>query len=1190
MNTIDTARTFRALALSFFVASLAACGGGSDTAPSGAPMLGPDASAVTSSDGKVTVSVGANALQAPAAVSIAAATPDATTAADPSLVPGTTYTYTAPDIQVPDQVLIEIESPAAVAAAAGAGFARALREFALALPPNYQPPPTCLVNAPSVLNGSQTAQNILVTSGLSTQAQCPQAPAPGCIIVFNPNPDVFVCAPSQDLILVPSVADACPPGYREVTSEAEFADLAAANGFARVCQRNGDSTPPVLRGASGALLANCAPKSGKFVCSAPKLPSGTYSVLWDKQQPPDFAFNAKSTSDGTFVYKDELDTDAVFRARIIATDPNGLGAAEILEIFETPASNIALGKLRNERIWQASASTFSGAAVKDYNSGPLLLPFDNSAPAKRRFMARVFDKAGNSNLSNPIVSLDFFIARIGIDSFTAAPPSVQFPGGPLTLNWAVKGATTVSIDNGGGSVTLADNALQATTGSTTVNVTGTTTFTLTATHPKRATKTATVTVTLGADATPPSVSLAASPSAVVAPGSTTLTATASDNAGVAKVEFFRGTTLIGTDTTAPFTQAVSFTPADIGNVAFTAKAYDAANNSTTSAAVSVTVGADMTPPTVSVAANPATVLVPGATTLLATAADNIGVTKVEFRRGATLIATVNAPPFQTGVNFTAADLGTVAFTAKAFDAQNNNTTSSVVNVLVSTPAAGDTYASPTGTDAGNTSCLQASPCRSIAQAAAAAAANGTVWLMNGIYTHATQPAPIAIPAGRTLRALTPGLAEIGQNIVLQGSANVIGIVIRRFNFGDQSSLSASSGTVLLDGVRVIGSAIVSSSGLAAPFVLTGTVQATMTPGNITDYADQLTPVGQSSAAYATLADSARLTLNGGLFGGAALGGADGVYGSSGRAAFHLAGTSRLDLNNVVLNVDSAAVYMAGGATQLHLNATQLKSNVNTGGGVGIHAALGTPLIALTNSSITGFKSSYTAGSTGIAVGTFAQPGVVATVTATGSSLIDNDLGIQVVDNSSSPSSLTLTGTAFTVANNGHGGIVCFDACNVDLSSAELSENGSSVTGLGSMFYGGVWMGRSARVYQLKLRNMIIVDNRSTGGSNAASADNSGVTMAGTAASVWDLGTAASPGNNLIQGNTSSAQTSGLYVAVAAGVTVQAVGNTFAPNQQGANAQGKYTLGNAPCGASSCNVGSGAGPNYRVTSGTLRLAQ
>jgi len=108
------------------------------------------------------------------------------------------------------------------------------------------------------------------------------------------------------------------------------------------------------------------------------------------------------------------------------------------------------------------------------------------------------------------------------------------------------------------------------------------------------------------------------------------------------------------------------------------------------------------------------VLVPAATTLHATVSDNIGVAKVEFFRGATLIATDTAAPFQTQVDFTVADLGTATFTAKAYDAQNNNTVSTPVNVLVTTPAAGDTYASPTGIDAGNTTCSQASPCRSIA--------------------------------------------------------------------------------------------------------------------------------------------------------------------------------------------------------------------------------------------------------------------------------------------------------------------------------------------------------------------------------------------------------------------------------------------------------------------------------------------
>lgn len=1200
MNRRDILRTGSAIAAALAAITLAACGGGGggDTPPPASATLGTTASSVASSDGKVSVAVGDNALQALATVSIVPATPDAAIGADPAYVAGTTYAYTAPDIQVPDQVLITIESPAAVGAAQARIAAASGRNFKLALPPGYWPPPTCLVNSPNVLNGMLSAQNILViTAGTGTDAQCPQSPTPGCIMVFNPNPSVAVCAPSQDVIITPSVAASCPPGYREVTNEAEFAALAAANGLGRVCQRNGNTTPPVLVGAGRTPLASCTPKGGKFICSAPKLPSGTYSVLWDTEQPPEPTFGLKSTGGGTFIYKDELESGAVFSARIFGSDPHGYGAAEILEVLDWPPGNAALGNLNVRRIWAAPAAAFSGAAVKNYDSGHFDIPWENAdlAPGStgtvtRRFMARVFDKAGNSNLSNPILARQFAVLRVGIESFTVSPSSVQFPGGPVTLSWSVKGATQISIDHGGGTFTVPDNAFTATPGSTTVNVTGTTTFTLTATHPMRTTKTATVTVTLGADATPPSVSLAASPNALVAPGSTTLTATASDNAGVAKVEFWRGATLVGTDTTAPYTQDVAFTPADIGSVAFTAKAFDAANNSTTSAVVNVTVNADTAPPTVALLANPATVLVPGATTLQATASDNIGVTKVEFWRGATLLATDTATPFQATVNLTAADLGTVAFTAKAYDAQNNVTTSAVANVLVTTPSTGDTYVSPSGIDTGNTNCLQASPCRSIAQAAAAAQANKTVWLMNGDYTVTTQPAPIAIPAGLTLRALTPGLAGVGQQIVLQGNATVVGVVLRRNGPGDWGSIAASAGNVTLDGVKAVGTSL-AGSGYPAVLALSGSVHATMTPGNVADYADQLPPVGQGTATYATLAGNAWLTVNGGLFSGAALGGADSVYGAINRGAFNMTGSSRLDLNNVVLNVDSSGIFVYGDATQVNLTGSLVNAAANTGPGYGIHAAKGTPQLTLVNSQIVGFDHTYSRSSVGISVGTYAQAGVAATLSTTGSSVTANNIGVFVYDGGSSPSSLAWTGTNTTVSLNTHGGVACRDACSIDLSGGQINANATNdPAGNFATFHGGLWMGLANKTHNLKLRNMSIVDNKSTAGSNASSSANSGLTMAGSAASVFDLGTAASPGNNLIQGNTSSAQTSGLNVDVAAGVTVNAVGNTFAPNVQGANAQGKYQIGTAPCSASSCNLTSGAGANYRVTGGTLRLAQ
>ncbi|AZI45094.1 hypothetical protein EHF33_19645 (plasmid) [Deinococcus psychrotolerans] len=103
----------------------------------------------------------------------------------------------------------------------------------------------------------------------------------------------------------------------------------------------------------------------------------------------------------------------------------------------------------------------------------------------------------------------------------------------------------------------------------------------------------------GGDTTAPSVSLSASPSSVTTVGNVTLSASASDNVGVSKVEFYSGTTLLNTDTTAPYTASEAVTSAQNGTRSYTAKTFKAAGN-TKSASTSVTVnissGTGTTPP------------------------------------------------------------------------------------------------------------------------------------------------------------------------------------------------------------------------------------------------------------------------------------------------------------------------------------------------------------------------------------------------------------------------------------------------------------------------------------------------------------------------------------------------------------------------------------------------------------------
>jgi hypothetical protein len=96
---------------------------------------------------------------------------------------------------------------------------------------------------------------------------------------------------------------------------------------------------------------------------------------------------------------------------------------------------------------------------------------------------------------------------------------------------------------------------------------------------------------------PPTVALTspASGASFTAPATISLAASASDSDGtVAKVEFYAGTTLLGTDTAAPYQLSWSSVPA--GTYGLTAVATDDDGASTTSSSVAITVD-DVPPPT-----------------------------------------------------------------------------------------------------------------------------------------------------------------------------------------------------------------------------------------------------------------------------------------------------------------------------------------------------------------------------------------------------------------------------------------------------------------------------------------------------------------------------------------------------------------------------------------------------------------
>ena len=89
----------------------------------------------------------------------------------------------------------------------------------------------------------------------------------------------------------------------------------------------------------------------------------------------------------------------------------------------------------------------------------------------------------------------------------------------------------------------------------------------------------------------PTVSLTAPGSGATVSGTVTLNATASDNVGVAGVQFFLDGAPLGAEDTTPDPYSVAWNTATVtnGTHTLTAIARDAAGNTTTSAPVNVTV-------------------------------------------------------------------------------------------------------------------------------------------------------------------------------------------------------------------------------------------------------------------------------------------------------------------------------------------------------------------------------------------------------------------------------------------------------------------------------------------------------------------------------------------------------------------------------------------------------------------------
>jgi len=192
--------------------------------------------------------------------------------------------------------------------------------------------------------------------------------------------------------------------------------------------------------------------------------------------------------------------------------------------------------------------------------------------------------------------------------------------------------------------------------------------------------------------TPPSVSLTAPVNGATFTAGAAIAITANANGGtgctVSKVEFYQGTTLLGTATVAPY--AYSWSNVAAGTYSLTAKATNSCGVVVSSSAVSVTVSAGNTPPVVAITAPAAgsTFTAPASINITASATDNVSIAKVEFFQNNVKLGEDTSVPYSYTWSGVAA--GTYSLTAVATDNQNATAVSSSISVTVTTPSGGCT--------------------------------------------------------------------------------------------------------------------------------------------------------------------------------------------------------------------------------------------------------------------------------------------------------------------------------------------------------------------------------------------------------------------------------------------------------------------------------------------------------------------
>jgi hypothetical protein len=628
---------------------------------------------------------------------------------------------------------------------------------------------------------------------------------------------------------------------------------------------------------------------------------------------------------------------------------------------------------------------------------------------------------------------------------------------------------------------------------------------------------------------------------------------ASDNVGVTELKLWQGDgvtaqpfqniprpQILLAQSNGPVVEAtVVFNTEVPGTYFYHAQARDAAGNSSDLGALTVYVDRGTATPQgyVTLAASASSVTANGDVTLTATPTGAVTVTKVEFYEGATKLGEATSAPFTQVLHFTNADNGVHTYYAKATasDATTGNSNNASVDVSIGVTEAYDFYVDPATGDDTHDGLTPATAVQTMCHAAELATAGQTIGLLDGTYDSTNQrPTGWSYAAGcgpnfsvsMNLVAVHQGLAVLKVPVTFNAGGSLKDVQLATDTYAPV--LTLAGGTVAISGLTV---ADISSNpaGLHYRVAITGG-NVTMTPGGVSNLFTTAVPANKT-AVFAIMSGG-HLTLNGVTLDDAVQFPAmdDGGCG----ALFSFTGPATLTLDGVTIRHGGKIIGTNAGSATIDIKGNSLLENRSTHAGTNYCSPLMEVYytgntVTISDSTIRG--SAGGGGGSGVGLrtdGTFA--GTVTLSNVTFESFVYNP--------GATGAALSLAGATSATASMTLSGVNTFSSSDA-----------------GIYVLGGVTVGVTGTTFQ----NM----------------NNYGVRVTSSASSsVVDLGTSGSPGGNTFTNNTPSS------VRNETTNTLNAAGNTWKANIQGADASGHYTA--------ALVAGPASGANYELTGSGVQI--